>query len=140
MRLLLLVALSACAAPDFTGWGERTTVVTPSPGYEHVVSVAIAAWNDRLEVPAFAIGENGYPITEVPEAEWSVPFALGQTDDAGIIIRAGLRDPKILIHELGHAIGLAHRAGPSIMTAEVVDAEVWPDDVTRAVGVLRGDP
>lgn len=144
--IVILFALSACSGCLGRGdWPDvPTATITPIAARPELQTAWVAAvanqaqvWNSALEwygCPSpFRIGEDGHAIRLIPAADWDDGHDVeGATDDYEVRIREhrGGIPPvlsMIIVHELGHAIGLGHASmayGPSVMIG-VGGLNVW---------------
>ena len=151
--ILLALALSGCA---LDGWDDVpgapvTPVAAPAAlaAWELEVASAVETWEIALatvgcEAP-FALSDDGHAIFLVAPAAWShgptlagIQFSDGPFDLRGWIeIRENTqRRDDVLLHELGHALGLLHSdITPSLMDHQVGQA-IEPHDITAAACVL----
>lgn len=155
IAIAFFLALGACT---YAGWddvpGARVHPVGDDPAWWAEVATAVAVWNqmarehDCPQPFVMSLETDGaHPIIFVPLAEWRFKEdAIGvyhdeYEDDIGTIyIRDRNRDSyrNILLHELGHGIGLTHDETPGdIMNLKVPELEVpSPHDVERMRGEL----
>jgi hypothetical protein len=151
--LALLVTGCACGYrwDDLPG-AVVTPVAADGPAWTAEVRGAIVEWNDALFAVGcswpFALGtEGGHRVELVPHDEWSWPDdEIGRATDDSIVIReggdGGVYRP-ILLHELGHAIGLCHADpafGPSVLTPAHTSQSLTPRDVAAAACELGCGP
>jgi hypothetical protein len=114
--LILLLPLFSCTGVSFPLYLE------PLPAdnleFHALVTVAATAWNESLpDCQPFLLGQ-GTTVTLVPAGEWKYgDGALGITFQKSRTVE--IRDARpelrhqILLHELGHSIGLNHSTEPA---------------------------
>lgn len=147
MLILFSLLLTGC----FSEWLLPADLKPEGPdGWADEVAQAADAWNTALGAPCdgvFSIGDT-YPIKLVPAADWPWGESIGITDTGGLDWRHGsihdaeieVRDDspsyqRVLLHELGHALGLEHSAS-GIMNANTLDNEIDDDAIKLARGLL----
>lgn len=128
-------------------WFFPNAVLTPVANDEletqwrEVVDRAALQWNIRLqslgcEAP-FVVGDGGNEVILVPRARWSHGDSVVglQTDDT-LEIRGDSPTTvsSVLMHEMGHAMGLDHvdrSERPSVMNA-IAAPSIYDEDVAQA--------
>ncbi len=121
MKSLLPILLFA-ACDNSWGPGAQITATGDDPRWHHQVELAADAWNDALHLCGpvlYVIPSGGHPVSLVDGSDWDEDLA-GHFDGEKIEVRIGLRSVEypILLHELGHGLGLGH-----------VDVETDPDSI-----------
>lgn len=143
MILALVVIVGGCLPGP---WGYDDVTLSPKSNQDRwfgSVERAAEAWNSVLREHChrnvFRVSSDGdHEVRLVPVAAWDRPQFSGYLDHDGgyIAIRDGRKDSeeqRILIHELGHALGLAHVTDhPSIMDPNVGD-EMTEADVEAVI-------
>lgn len=142
---LAIVLAGGCV--DTINWRDvPTATLTPFSNERNAeawfahVELAANLWARAVEPVGcprpFAVGHDGHPVTLVPVQEWTLDEHDGWTGPDTIEIK-GDEPPAValLVHELGHAMGLTHRGGPSIMTSKV-GGGIYPVDIAAAACVL----
>jgi hypothetical protein len=163
--LLLALVLMGCSQ---LGWDDlpeasvRPVSNDPTVSqeeWEMTVKWAIWVWNSDLEragCPAAfkMVDVGGHPIELIPDAEWDDGTSLGYTwgdEDyqpaGGVHIRnrvdAHPTPAGVLLHELGHGIGLGHADpawGQSIMMIGGERDHLEPRDIRAAACLLNCGP
>ena len=155
----VLFAISACTAcnNEWTGWDDvPTATITPRASTAHdaewtaFVTDQAAVWANILApfgcAPPFVVGDGGHVVELVPASDWSYGDGVGGMTTDVIEVReaktGGVRRSSMLLHELGHALGLDHADaafGASIMTAKVGTA-IAARDVAAAACRLGCGP
>lgn len=146
LGLAFALSLSGCVDSSVNWHDVPTATLTP---YSNATNTD--AWRARVELASnlwaqavaplgcerpFVVGDDGHPVTLVPVQEWTLDEHDGWTGSEEIEIK-GDEPPAValLVHELGHAMGLTHRGGPSIMTS-VVGRGIYDVDIAAAACVL----
>ena len=155
----LIVVVAACAgcADTWTGWEDvPTATLTPQAAapleaeWSAFVVDQAAVWSTALAASGcmspFTIGDGGHIIALVPAADWSYgDDVAGMTTDRIEVREAktgGVRRSAMLLHELGHALGLDHADpsfGASVMIAKP-GSELAARDVAAAACRLGCGP
>lgn len=152
-KFAALALLVGCATPN--GWDDvPTAVVTPAAEPSqltawHAQAVALVDQWAALLAPLgcaapFVVGDGGHVVRLVPRADWEYASrGDGWTDEDRIEIAGDVPPiPALLLHELGHALGLGHADpafGPSLMTKQVGQG-VFPRDIAAAACVMGCGP
>ncbi len=166
MKRTLLLMLGACTQQQqhyrYPAFEDMpTSLLTPvssgaafSTQWEAQVAEGSDEWNASvgpLGCPTlFRVGPHGHPVNLVPRAYFPYPAEGGETPhDGGFIsvMMTSVGGPNaeskiILLHELGHAIGLDHADpayGPSIMTSYPA-SDIQPRDVDAAACAITCGP
>ncbi len=147
MRKILLL-LTAC-----NGWGDTLDPVNRVKGVDDAVwhsevSQASNSWRDMMKDGCYPFhiardGECGNHITLIPQDDWDHGDDVGGIEYTfgGYIEIVGdspyYRQP-ILMHEIGHAMGLEHDSNPlSIMYPTILgDTQPSPNDIRNAERVM----
>lgn len=118
MKKSLLLMLAAC-----NGWGDTLDPVNHVPGvndavWHSEVSAASDIWRDSMTEGCYPFhiavdGECGNHVTLVPRSEWDHDDKYNGVEntsdgDIDIIGDSPYNRRPILLHELGHAMGLDH--------------------------------
>lgn len=123
--IFTLGALGACGrtAPHFAVAAEF------SPDERAEITRAAAKWNTIVRVPVSVDGGSWRIIKANPPTP--DPRYVGWTDTPShtIWIRPGVGVYAVILHELGHAQGLHHVAGPGVMNPNVGAVEFSPGDM-----------
>lgn len=159
---IIVRALAGCVSP-WSGWDDvpeaRVHVTSELPAFgrawEAQVARDVASWNTELvaigcPAPFVLEPSGGHAITLVPFGTFD-PGVAGICDHERIRVRAAflvvndrvIDHPVLLLHELGHAIGLRHADaihGASAMTPEPTADELLPRDIDAAACVLGCGP
>jgi hypothetical protein len=164
LAIAIAVVLASGCTSTWSGWDDVPTspvfatsdIRDLAAPWAAQVAKDINTWNTALGdvgCPApFKLGDAGRPVELVPIDEWGLDSTVrGQTDDDRIRVRPALLaingvfldHPALLLHELGHAIGLNHSDsvfGPSVMTLEPTADTLQPRDIAAAACVMGCGP
>jgi Matrixin len=142
--LVFTLALSTSACTDI-GWeGDIHTLVPQGARstWPDSIQRAAGAWSDRLErvcqrrvfivtEPRIA-SESEHPVQLIAPEKWDQPKLGAYTTDRLIRVKDAyddLTEQRILMHELGHALGADHVTDrPSIMN-DSVQSDITREDV-----------
>lgn len=143
----LAIALGGGCATSGVQWDDVPTATITAHAlpelqadFARYVEGAAGHWN-RLLVergcePPFAMGPEGHAIVLVPSDAWEYGSRDGYTDGDEIRLAGNTVPPQaLLLHELGHAIGLDHVEGRSIMS-EPIGLGIYPSDVEAAASAM----
>lgn len=143
-QLGLAIALGGGCAASSVQWDDVPTATIEAHAapalqadFAHYVEAAAGHWN-RLLVergcePAFVIGTGGHVVTLIPSASWGYGTRDGYTDADEIQLAGDAMPPQaLLLHELGHAIGLDHVSGERSIMTEPIGQGIYPRDVDAA--------
>lgn len=149
---LLIWGSCGCSVGCNFGW-EMPAELTPiavdgslQKEWSTYVYEAAEIWNTALEdrgcYPTFSVGDNGYPvILDInPNTGYSALTRWGWDND--IHVHAADNWGPILVHEMGHAIGLKHTPQEmgGIMAPRVTGAhEPKPFEIDMAIAELSCD-
>lgn len=128
--------------------------VGDDPRWPSQVAYAVGVWNHHLRAigcpPPFALSASGrgHAVVLLPDERWDHARGSGgyaQSDTPWRVGRIAVReelgpDPRatVLLHELGHAMGLEHSADPgSIMHVPPLVSYISFRDVTDAAALMR---
>jgi len=146
--VLWLCMLSGCLS---RAWDDVPgAVVTPvadraehQAEWEVNVAFSVNEWGDGLEGVGcprpFVVGDGGHPVTLI----YTEGNTHGVQDVDGIeVYQQRPSFPLLVLHELGHALGLDHAPDgeESVMTAWVVASTVSSYDIKQAACVLGCGP
>lgn len=156
IKLYTALLLLICSCTGWTGWDDvptaKVTAKSELPmftaAWETRVAKDVELWNSSLTsigCPApFELADNGHSVVLVQAGTWDFESSIaGMTSENGIKVQVALfvvnnevlPHPVILLHELGHAIGLNHSDsifGPSAMTPEPTSDSLLPRDIEAA--------
>ncbi len=151
LGLAIALASTGCATDGVGGEVAWTDVPTATitayaapalqTDFSRYVELAAGRWN-RLLVergcePAFVVGAEGHAITLVPTAAWGYGERDGWTDEEQInVVGDAIPPEQLLLHELGHAIGLGHVDGEKSIMSEPIGLGIYPRDVEAAASVM----
>lgn len=161
-KFMIMCPLLAACDP---GWHDMPTASIEARGNAEFIAhvrTASAIWANAL-IPLgcpepFSVGETGHHVSQLPHDEfvtkygdgiWGMEYNEGFSGldwiDGYIDVIDGLSPETtvlVLVHELGHAIGLEHwnpANGPSIMTV-AVGSKLYDHDVADAACTLGCGP
>jgi hypothetical protein len=139
MKKILLLLLSAC-----NGWGDTLDPVNLVPWvddqvWHEEVRISSDTWRDLMDPGCYPFhiaedGECGNHVTLIPKSAWDHPGAAGIENTYGGYIEIIGDSPfgrrGVIMHEIGHAMGLGHNENPrSIMFSGPGSATkpIWSD-------------
>lgn len=159
MPLALLIALALAGCVEST-WDDVPSAPVHAEGggeaWAGEVSRFVGAWSVTMEQAGcprpFELADDGHPIVLVEVSDWDHGDNIaGMTFGEDVFGAVGHVEVKgdfatghgaVLLHELGHAMGLEHvdQGLPSIMVPAPLEARIHPADIAAAACALGCGP